>query len=79
MAHSIELRPLNLKNFQSRHMHAYADTFPQITGNNIVLFRMGKGQKLFNDAFLNRISLTEPDDAANEKFVIDCKVRAETE
>ncbi|GFU32073.1 SWIM-type domain-containing protein [Trichonephila clavipes] len=51
MAHSIELRPLNLKNFQSRHMYAYADTFPQITGNNSVLFRMGKGQKLFNDGF----------------------------
>ncbi|GFV37970.1 SWIM-type domain-containing protein [Trichonephila clavipes] len=77
MAHSIELRPLNLKNFQSRHMYAYADTFSQITGNNSVLFRMGKGQKLFNDGFVSSISFTEPDDAANENFVINCKVRAE--
>ncbi|GFX28098.1 hypothetical protein TNCV_424251 [Trichonephila clavipes] len=77
MAHSIELRPLNLKNFQSRHMYAYADTFSQIPGNNSVLFRIGKGQKLFNDGFVSSISFTEPDDAANENFVISCKVRAE--
>ncbi|GFW95022.1 SWIM-type domain-containing protein [Trichonephila clavipes] len=77
MAHSIEQRPLNLKNFQSRHMYAYADTFSQITGNNSVLFRMGKGQKLFNDGFVSSISFTEPDDASNENFVINCKVRAE--
>ncbi|GFT16196.1 SWIM-type domain-containing protein [Trichonephila clavipes] len=77
MAHSIEQRPLNLKNFQSRHMYAYADTFSQITGNNSVLFRMGKGQKLFNDGFVSSISFTEPDNASNENFVINCKVRAE--
>ncbi|GFV30413.1 SWIM-type domain-containing protein [Trichonephila clavipes] len=77
MAHSIEQRPLNLKNFQSRHMYAYADTFSQITGNNSVLFRMGNGQKLFNDGFVSSISFTEPDNASNENFVINCKVRAE--
>ncbi|GFV53000.1 SWIM-type domain-containing protein, partial [Trichonephila clavipes] len=42
-----------------------------------VLFRVGKGQKLFNDRFVSSISFTEPDDAANEIFVINCKVRAE--
>ncbi|GFU64687.1 hypothetical protein TNCV_876121 [Trichonephila clavipes] len=38
---------------------------------------MGKGQELFNDGFVSSISFTEPDDAANENFVINCKVRAE--
>ncbi|GFU48447.1 hypothetical protein TNCV_1630851 [Trichonephila clavipes] len=45
---------------------------------------MGKGQKFFNDGFVNSISFTEPNDAANENFVIAscicyfvCKVRAE--
>ncbi|GFW88192.1 SWIM-type domain-containing protein [Trichonephila clavipes] len=38
---------------------------------------MGKGQKLFNDGFVSSISFTEPDNASNENFVINCKVRAE--
>ncbi|GFX63174.1 hypothetical protein TNCV_4192051 [Trichonephila clavipes] len=38
---------------------------------------MGKGQKLFNDGFVSSISFTEPNNASNENFVINCKVRAE--
>ncbi|GFW58913.1 SWIM-type domain-containing protein [Trichonephila clavipes] len=38
---------------------------------------MGKGQKLFNDGFVSSISFTEPDNASNENFIINCKVRAE--
>ncbi|GFU93853.1 hypothetical protein TNCV_1660771 [Trichonephila clavipes] len=59
-------------------MYAYADTFPQISLEIIACYlEWANDKSFFNDGFVSSISFTEPDDAANENFVINCKVRAE--